>query len=102
MLAHIHPSYSRFTCGSRPLFNGYGYPGSMSRTGQGPPSAQSPLAPGQVLPAAAWPPGPHQRALPLLHHAYGLMRQSKFLPMLSAQPYPSDLGGLCINRPNVP
>ena len=44
MLAHIHPSRLRFTCRSRPIFNGHGDPGSESGAGQGPPGAQSPFA----------------------------------------------------------
>lgn len=44
MLAHIHPSLQWFTCEYRPFFNGLAYPGSASRTIQGPPRAQSPFA----------------------------------------------------------
>jgi len=44
MPAHVHPSLRWFTCGSRPLFNGIVSPGSVSRTIQGPPRAQSPFA----------------------------------------------------------
>jgi hypothetical protein len=44
MPAHIHPSLRWFNCESRPLFNGVVYPGSVSRTTQGPPRAQSPFA----------------------------------------------------------
>jgi hypothetical protein len=44
MLTHIHPYLRRFTCKSRPIFNGVVYPGSVSRTIQGPPRAQSPFA----------------------------------------------------------
>jgi hypothetical protein len=44
MLAHIRPSHIWFTCRTRPLFNGYSYPGSKSGAGQDPPSAQSPFA----------------------------------------------------------
>ncbi len=44
MPAHIHPSLPWFACKSRPLFNGIVYPGSVSRTIQGPPRAQSPFA----------------------------------------------------------
>jgi len=44
MPAHIHPSLPRFTCEYRPIFNGVVHPGSVSRTTQGPPRAQSPFA----------------------------------------------------------
>jgi hypothetical protein len=44
MLAHIHPSLQWFACKARPFFNGLVYPGSVSRTIQGPPRAQSPFA----------------------------------------------------------
>ncbi len=44
MLTHIHPSRRRFTCRTRPIFNGYGYPGPESGASQGPPGAQSPFA----------------------------------------------------------
>ena len=44
MLAHIRPSLQWFTCEDRPLFNGSFSPGSVSRTIQGPPRAQSPFA----------------------------------------------------------
>ena len=44
MPAHIRPSHIRFTCKTRPILNGYSYPGSESGADQGPPSAQSPFA----------------------------------------------------------
>ncbi len=44
MLAHIHPSLQWFACEVRPNFNGLADPGSVSRTIQGPPRAQSPFA----------------------------------------------------------
>ncbi len=44
MLAHIRPSLQWFTCEHRPLFNESFSPGSVSRTIQGPPRAQSPFA----------------------------------------------------------
>jgi len=44
MLAHIHPFLRRFACKIRPIFNGLITPGSVSRTIQGPPRAQSPFA----------------------------------------------------------
>ena len=44
MLAHILPSLQRFACKIRPVFNGLAAPGSVSRTIQGPPRAQSPFA----------------------------------------------------------
>ena len=53
MLAHIHPSHQWFACESRSLFNGLVHPGSVSRTIQGPPRAQSPFA--------RWKRYPHRR-----------------------------------------
>jgi len=44
MPAHIHPYHQWFTCESRPVFNGPVHPGSVSRSSQGPPRAQSPFA----------------------------------------------------------
>ena len=44
MLAHIRPYLQWFTCEHRPLFNESFSPGSVSRTIQGPPRAQSPFA----------------------------------------------------------
>ena len=44
MPAHIHPYLQWFTCEDRPIFNGLVHPGSVSRTSQGPPRAQSPFA----------------------------------------------------------
>jgi hypothetical protein len=44
VLTHIHPSRWQFTCRTRPIFNGRGYPGTESGAGQGTPGAQSPFA----------------------------------------------------------
>ena len=44
MLAHIHPFLQWFACKTKPVFNGVVVPGSVSRTIQGPPRAQSPFA----------------------------------------------------------
>ena len=44
MLAHIRPSLQWFTCEHRPIFNESLSPGSVSRTIQDPPRAQSPFA----------------------------------------------------------
>ena len=44
MPAHIHPYLQWFTYEDRPIFNGLVHPGSVSRTSQGPPRAQSPFA----------------------------------------------------------
>ena len=80
MLAHIHPSSPRFTCGARPIFNDTATPGSAS--GTAPRSARCPevLCPVKVLPLPGWRPAPPQRALPLLRRSYDLMRQTKSLP----------------------
>ena len=44
MPAHIHPYLQWFACEHRPIFNGLVYPGTVSRSSQGPPRAQSPFA----------------------------------------------------------
>jgi hypothetical protein len=44
MLAHIHPILQWFACKHRSVFNGLATPGSVSRTIQDPPRAQSPFA----------------------------------------------------------
>ena len=44
MPAHLHPFLQWFACKTRPIFNGLATPGSVSRTIQGPPRAQSPFA----------------------------------------------------------
>jgi hypothetical protein len=44
MLTHIHPFRLWFACEFRPMFNGEVQPGTVSRTHQGPPRAQSPFA----------------------------------------------------------
>ena len=44
MPAHIHPFLQWFACEYRPVFNGLVYPGTVSRSSQGPPRAQSPFA----------------------------------------------------------
>ena len=44
MPAHIHPYFQWFACEHRPIFNDPVHPGSVSRTDQGPPRAQSPFA----------------------------------------------------------
>ena len=44
MLTHIHPSRCRFTCRTRPVFNGAANPGTASGAAQGPPDAQSSFA----------------------------------------------------------
>jgi len=50
------------------------------------------LCPQKVLPLAAWCHAPRQRALPLLHCSYALMRQTKSLPPTSVVP---NTAGLC-------
>ena len=49
MLAHIRPSHIWFTCRTRPIFNGYSYPGSESWAGR-PAKCPEPLCPQQALP----------------------------------------------------
>jgi hypothetical protein len=44
VLTHIHPSRLRFTCRTRPIFNGAVNPGTASGATQGPPDAQSSFA----------------------------------------------------------
>ena len=83
MLTHIHPSLRWFTCESRSIFNGIVYPGSVSRTSQDPPRAQSPFARWRRYLHRRDVHAPRQRALPLLLRSYGLMRQTKTLPSYS-------------------
>jgi len=83
MLAHIHPSLHRFACEPRPLFNGLAAPGSVSRTIQGPPRTQSPFARLRCYLFRRDVSASRQRALPLLHRSYGLMRQTPSLPSSS-------------------
>ena len=89
MLAHMHPSPLRFTCRTRPLFNGSATPAR----GPGPAKAhQVPRAPlpslGVTLQGVAPPP---REALPPYHRSYGLMRQSKTLPLPSVALYSRSL-----------
>ena len=44
MPAHIHPYLQWFACEDRPIFNDLVYLGSVSKSSQGPPRAQSPFA----------------------------------------------------------
>jgi len=44
MPTHMHPYLLWFTCEDRPIFNGLVYPGTVSRSSQDPPRAQSPFA----------------------------------------------------------
>ena len=92
MLAHIHPSRLWFTYENRPIFNDTAYPSSESGASQGPPSAQSPFARNRYYLLTPWRLAPHQRALPLLHRSYWLMRQTKTLPPTSVIP---NTTGLC-------
>jgi hypothetical protein len=57
-----------------------------------PPGAQSPFARKEGLPPAPWRPAPRQRALPLLHRSYRLMRPTQSLLPALDQPPPA---GLC-------
>ena len=91
MLTHIHPSRLRFTCRTRPIFNGAVNPGTASGAAQGPPDAQSSFARTKGLSRTARRLAPRQRALPLLHRSYELMRQTKFLPVASARLIPLSL-----------
>ena len=88
MLAHMHPSQCRFACRPRPGYRALPIAGWLNQTTRCP----EPLCPHKALPPAAWHLAPRQRALPLLHRSYGLMRQTKSLPPASIQPTPV---GLC-------
>ena len=87
MLAHMHPSPLWFTCGSRPLFNGYHTPGSVSEGSQSPPSAQGPFARSGRYPRAPQRPALRRWELPHLPRSYGPMRQTITLPPTSASAY---------------
>jgi len=79
MLTHIHPSRLRFTCRTSSRIKGVGYPSSESGPTPGTAKCPEPLCPLWALPAAARCLASRQRALPLLHRSYGLMRQTKIL-----------------------
>jgi len=83
MRAYIRPFLQKFTCEHRPLFNESFSPGFVSRTIQGPPRAQSPFARSRFYLNLA----SRQKALPLLHRSYGLMRQPKTLQLISVSLY---------------
>ena len=88
MLTHIHPSLHRFavrlvvriscTTFTRLCVLRWYHPTTAM--------CREPLCPQQVLPLTLWHPAPHQRALPLLHRSYWLMRQTKTLPSTSVVP----------------
>jgi hypothetical protein len=91
VLTHIHPSQRRFPCRTRPSLHGTGIPAQSP----GPAKAArcpEPLGPLQVFPPTAWRLVPRQRALPLLHRSYDLMRQTTSLPLTSVVP---PTAGLC-------
>ncbi len=52
---------------------------------------REPLCLFEVLPLTVWCPAPHQRALPLLHSSYWLMRQTKTLSPASLVTIPVSL-----------
>jgi hypothetical protein len=79
MLTHIHPSRVWFACENSSYIKGNGYLSSMSKASPGTAKCPEPLCPPRALPSAARSQAPRQRALPLLHHSYGLMRQTKIL-----------------------
>ena len=54
MLAHMHPSPLRFTCRTRPLFNGSATPAQGPRDRPRPTRCQEPLCPLRVLPFKEW------------------------------------------------
>ncbi len=79
MLTHIHPSLLWFTCEDRPKFNGIVHAGSASSTIQVRHVPRAPLPGRGVISTGVTSHASRQKALPLLHHSYGLMRQSKTL-----------------------
>ena len=92
MLTHIHPSRPRFTCRTRPVFNGSQLVRLKVRGRPRPARCPELLCPHEGLPRTTRRLAPRQRVLPLLHHSYELMRQTKFLPASSVAPIPR---GLC-------
>jgi hypothetical protein len=83
---HIRPSHIRFTCKTRPIFNGYSYTRLSVRNWPRPAKCPEPLCPQKALPLVLWCLAPHQRALPLLHRSYWPMRQTKSLSPSSVVP----------------
>lgn len=76
MLTHIRPYYPRFTCRYRSINVDSSHFWLIYPR---PARCPEPLCLQQTLPLAAWHLAPHQKALPLLHRSYGLMRQTKIL-----------------------
>jgi len=105
MLAHVHPSRLRFTYRTRPLFNGSATPAQCP----GPAKVtrcQEPLCSLRVLPFERWCFPPPREALPPHPRSYGLMRQTKTLPLPSVALYSRSLqvvASLCweMALPNV-
>jgi hypothetical protein len=94
MPAHMRPYLQWFTCEHRPLFNESFSPGSVSRTIQDPPRAQSPFARSRCylnrrnLKL-------RRRALPLLHRSYRLMRRTITLKLSSVSLLQLVFAGCC-------
>ena len=88
MLAHIHPSPLRFTCRTRPITEGSSH---LWLTHPGSTRCPEPLCPLRVLPFKEWRLPPPREALPSHHRSYGLMRQTKTLPLPSVSLYSKSL-----------
>ena len=80
MLTHVHPFRRWFTCRTSSHIKGSGSPQLKVWASPGTAKCPEPLCPPRVLPPAASCRASRQRALPLLHRSYGLMRQTKILP----------------------
>ena len=76
----MHPSRLRFTCRTRPITEGSSH---LWLTHPGSARCPEPLCPLRVLPFEGWCFPPPREALPPHHRSYGLMRQTKTLPLPS-------------------
>ncbi len=79
MLTHLHPSFTRFAFGFVQIKSSE-LPARSPGPCSGPPSAQSRFASLGRYPSTAASRARCQKALPLLHRSYRLMRQTKTLP----------------------
>ena len=95
MLTHMHPSLKWFSCKSRSVFNGavsLALSPELSKTRHVP---RAPLPDGGVTSIDVPSSAARQRALPLLHRSYELMRQTKSLLSCSVFPIRQVFAGCC-------
>ena len=93
MLTHVHPCHVWLACKSSSYIKGPGLCQHCVWTSPGTAKCPEPLRPPRALPPAARCPASRQRALPLLHRSYGLMRQTIILRPISVSLIRSVLAG---------